>query len=53
MEESVMRQHIDLYVNNYSLELGHVGRKAVKKLLDVYENITKTSPVNKEEIFIL
>lgn len=53
MEESVMRQHIDLYVNNYSLELGHVGRKAVKKLLDVYENITKTRPVNKEEIFIL
>jgi len=53
MEESVMRQHIDLYVNNYSLELGHVGRKAVKKLLDVYENITKTSPVNMEEIFIL
>ena len=52
MEESVMRQHIDLYVNNYSLELGHEGRKAVKKLLDVYENITQSIPVDKEQVFV-
>ena len=30
MDESVMRQHIDLYVNNYSLSLGDDGRAAVE-----------------------
>ena len=39
MNESVMRRHIDLYVNNYSLELGEEGKKAVKKLMDVYQQL--------------
>jgi 1,4-dihydroxy-6-naphthoate synthase len=39
MEETVMRQHIDLYVNNYSVDLGLDGKAAVKKLLDVYSRI--------------
>jgi len=39
MEEDVMRQHIDLYVNDYSLQLGTEGRKAVEKLLEVYETV--------------
>jgi 1,4-dihydroxy-6-naphthoate synthase len=39
MSEKVMRQHIDLYVNNFSVALGNNGRKAVKKLLEVYDNI--------------
>jgi 1,4-dihydroxy-6-naphthoate synthase len=32
MSDDVMRQHIDLYVNNYSLDLGEDGRAAVEKL---------------------
>ncbi|MBX9780150.1 MAG: 1,4-dihydroxy-6-naphthoate synthase [Chitinophagaceae bacterium] len=32
MSESVMRQHIDLYVNKYSLDLGEDGLAAVSKL---------------------
>ncbi|MBY0480207.1 MAG: 1,4-dihydroxy-6-naphthoate synthase [Chitinophagaceae bacterium] len=39
MSESVMRQHIDLYVNDYSIDLGVEGRKAVEKLLEVYQSI--------------
>jgi 1,4-dihydroxy-6-naphthoate synthase len=39
MQESVMRQHIDLYVNQFSLSLGDEGRKAVGTLLKVYENM--------------
>jgi 1,4-dihydroxy-6-naphthoate synthase len=39
MDEAVMRQHIDLYVNNYSLALGEEGRAAVEKLLEVYEEM--------------
>lgn len=43
MDKSVMRQHIDLYVNNYSLELGEDGKKAVEKLMDVYQQLNKAS----------
>lgn len=37
MSEDVMRQHIELYVNNYSLDLGENGRKAVEVLQKVFE----------------
>lgn len=33
MEESVMRQHIELYVNDFSLDLGEAGRAAVERLM--------------------
>jgi 1,4-dihydroxy-6-naphthoate synthase len=34
MSETVMRQHIDLYVNEYSLQLGDTGKNAVMRLLN-------------------
>jgi 1,4-dihydroxy-6-naphthoate synthase len=39
MSEAVMRQHIDLYVNNYSLALGDEGKKAISTLAGVYNKI--------------
>jgi 1,4-dihydroxy-6-naphthoate synthase len=36
MDEAVMRQHIDLYVNDRSLDLGASGRRAVETLLAVH-----------------
>ncbi|MDP9042617.1 MAG: 1,4-dihydroxy-6-naphthoate synthase, partial [Bacteroidota bacterium] len=39
MQESVMRQHIDLYVNQFSLSLGDEGRRAVEVLLEVYKGV--------------
>jgi len=36
MDERVMRQHIDLYVNNYSLSLGEDGERAIGILKDTY-----------------
>ena len=36
MDEEVMRQHIDLYVNKYSLSLGHEGRNAINTLCNLY-----------------
>ena len=45
MEESVMRQHIDLYVNDFSLSLGVEGRKAVETLLATYASIHADAPV--------
>jgi len=35
MSEDVMRQHIDLYVNNYSLDLGEDGMKAVEQMMKI------------------
>lgn len=46
MEESVMKQHIDLYVNNYSIDLGADGKKAVNTLLSV------TSAKERKDVFI-
>jgi 1,4-dihydroxy-6-naphthoate synthase len=34
MDENVMKQHIALYVNNYSVDLGEEGKRAVHLLLD-------------------
>jgi 1,4-dihydroxy-6-naphthoate synthase len=36
MSEEVMRRHIDLYVNNFSADLGEAGKNAVLKLMEVY-----------------
>jgi len=35
MDEKVMRQHIDLYVNDFSLGLGEAGKAAVDRLMAV------------------
>lgn len=34
MEEDVMRKHIQLYVNDYTTDLGPTGRKAINTLFD-------------------
>jgi 1,4-dihydroxy-6-naphthoate synthase len=36
MSEEVMRKHIDLYVNQYSLGLGEVGKDAIKMMLQFF-----------------
>ena len=51
MSETVMRQHIDLYVNNYSLQLGPDGRAAVNTFLDIYEQLKQVKP-KTENIFL-
>jgi 1,4-dihydroxy-6-naphthoate synthase len=30
LDESVRKQHIDLYVNKYSIDLGDLGKKAIR-----------------------
>jgi 1,4-dihydroxy-6-naphthoate synthase len=39
MDESVMRQHVDLYVNDFSLGLGEAGHRAVETLLTVHRRL--------------
>ncbi len=52
MKEEVMRQHIDLYVNNYSLSLGEDGRKAIETLHTVFleNNADAVDAVNEPEL---
>ena len=50
MDESVMRQHIELYVNNYSMELGDGGKKAIQQLHRVYQQ-QKGSLQSADDVF--
>ncbi len=43
MSEDVMRKHIELYVNDYSLDLGEKGKKAIEKLIEVYNQVNSTT----------
>lgn len=51
MSEDVMRKHIELYVNNYSLSLGSDGRKAVQVLMQVFCE-ANNARIDTEEIFV-
>jgi 1,4-dihydroxy-6-naphthoate synthase len=35
MDESVMRQHVDLYVNKYSIDLGAEGKDAISQMFNL------------------
>lgn len=52
MSEDVMRKHIDLYVNQYSIALGEDGISAVKKLLEVYKTQHKETAALPEEFMV-
>ncbi len=45
MSEAVMRQHIDLYVNDFSTDMGETGKNAIETLVHIYQQMnTTTSP---------
>ena len=50
MSTDVMRMHIDLYVNDYSMDLGEDGKKAIRKFLQVHSSINKI-PVEEQNLF--
>lgn len=39
MDEQVMRQHVDLYVNDFSVALGAAGRRSVRAFLEVFAQV--------------
>jgi len=45
-----MRQHIDLYVNQYSLDLGEEGKRAVE-ILFARGKVSGIFPGVKEDLF--
>ncbi|MEP6950344.1 MAG: 1,4-dihydroxy-6-naphthoate synthase [Ginsengibacter sp.] len=56
MEPEVMKKHIDLYVNTYSINLGKDGKDAIRKVLSVYNrsngSIKKEIVLNENELFV-
>jgi 1,4-dihydroxy-6-naphthoate synthase len=52
MDPKVMKQHIDLYVNDYSLWLGEDGKKAVIELCDVYARMYPGGALDLSGLFI-
>ena len=51
MDEEVMRKHIELYVNNYSLDLGAEGKAAISKFYEIYRAQTGKE-VSKTSLFV-
>jgi 1,4-dihydroxy-6-naphthoate synthase len=51
LDEAVMRQHVDLYVNGFSLGLGEAGRRAVETLLAVFKRLNPDSPAVGADLF--
>jgi 1,4-dihydroxy-6-naphthoate synthase len=51
MEETVMRQHIDLYVNQYSYNLTATGKAAVLHLMNVYGK-SQQKKFNSDALFL-
>jgi 1,4-dihydroxy-6-naphthoate synthase len=55
MDPSVMKKHIDLYVNPYSINLGKEGRNAIRKFINIYESTYK-NPISpgfaEDDIFV-
>ena len=44
MSEAVMRQHIDLYVNDFSRDMGDTGKNAIETLVRIYQQMNPTLP---------
>ena len=51
MSESVMQKHIQLYVNEYSIDLGEKGRGAIELMRDKAIE-KKIIPANREKLWI-
>lgn len=51
LSEDVMRKHIDLYVNDFSIDIKDKGRSAVEKFLEIYADNNGTKRINSNNIF--
>jgi 1,4-dihydroxy-6-naphthoate synthase len=51
MSDDVMYKHIDLYVNDYSVDLGPEGRRAVEVLFERARN-SGVIPAMREDLFV-
>ena len=54
MEVEVMKKHIDLYVNKFSINLGAEGRNAIQQFMEIYRRIhgNNGKTFTDEELFM-
>jgi 1,4-dihydroxy-6-naphthoate synthase len=55
MEPEVMKKHIDLYVNQFSINLGKDGRNAIQKFMQIYletREALNLPAFSEEQIFV-
>lgn len=55
MEPEVMKKHIDLYVNKFSINLGKDGRNAIQKFMQVYMETNRIDPsmlLSEKNLFV-
>ena len=52
MKESVMYKHIELYVNQYSVDLGELGRKAIESMFSKAQ-VLNIVPHSEKNIFLI
>jgi len=55
MEPEVMKKHIDLYVNRFSINLGKDGRNAIQKFMRIYDETrqnAKQGLLPESELFV-
>ena len=55
MSEEVMRQHIELYVNNFSLALGSIGKQSIETLYKTYlvQQLSSKDAPSSSQMFLL
>jgi len=51
LDEEIINKHVELYVNNFSIDIGNEGKKAVEKLMEEYARFTAFN-LNQSNIFI-
>lgn len=51
MEEDVMRKHIELYVNDFSIDSGDKGKEAIVQLVNVYAQLHDML-INPKDLFM-
>ena len=51
LDESVRKQHIDLYVNKYSIDLGNLGKQAIRVLFEKGQSAGLIS-ASTEQLFL-
>ncbi|MEJ7820719.1 MAG: 1,4-dihydroxy-6-naphthoate synthase [Chitinophagaceae bacterium] len=52
MEEDIIRKHIDLYVNDYSIDLGEKGKSAIREFLRIIKIINTSFNKPDKNIFL-
>ena len=52
MSEEVMRKHINLYVNHFSVDLGYEGRAAIGRLLNIRQHGDNHGSISPKDIFL-